>query len=51
MFDGRLAVSDYLSNGFLNPLNNFLFNSNAGLLFADSASGDVLQSVAESISY
>jgi predicted pyridoxine 5'-phosphate oxidase superfamily flavin-nucleotide-binding protein len=41
--DGALVVPDYAGNGFLNTLGNLMVNPRAGLLFADFASGDLLQ--------
>jgi uncharacterized protein len=41
--DGALVVPDYAGNGFFNTLGNLMVNPRAGLLFADFASGDLLQ--------
>lgn len=41
--DGSLTVPDYSGNAFFNTLGNFVVNPRAGLVFADPASGDVLQ--------
>ena len=41
--DGALVIPDYAGNGFFNTLGNLMVNPRAGLLFADFASGDLLQ--------
>lgn len=41
--DGSLTVPDYSGNAFFNTLGNFVVNPRAGLVFVDTASGDVLQ--------
>lgn len=41
--DGSLVMPDYSGNAFFNTLGNFVLNPRAGLVFADFASGDVLQ--------
>jgi hypothetical protein len=41
--DGVLTIPDFAGNLFFNTLGNFLVNPKAGLLFADFATGDLLQ--------
>ncbi|HWK46706.1 MAG TPA: pyridoxamine 5'-phosphate oxidase family protein [Stellaceae bacterium] len=41
--DGTLTVPDYSGNLFFNTLGNLLVNPQAGLLFPDFATGDLLQ--------
>lgn len=41
--DGTLVIPDYAGNRFFNTLGNLLATPRAGLLFADFASGDLLQ--------
>jgi ferredoxin-NADP reductase/predicted pyridoxine 5'-phosphate oxidase superfamily flavin-nucleotide-binding protein len=41
--DGVLTVPDFAGNLFFNTLGNFLVNPKAGLVFADFATGDLLQ--------
>lgn len=41
--DGTLTIPDFDGNLFFNTLGNILLNGRAGLLFADYASGDMLQ--------
>ncbi|MFZ5666474.1 MAG: pyridoxamine 5'-phosphate oxidase family protein [Pseudomonadota bacterium] len=41
--DGTLTIPDFAGNLHFNTLGNFLVNPRAGLIFADFATGDVLQ--------
>ena len=41
--DGTLTIPDFAGNLHFNTLGNFLLNPRAGLLFADFATGDILQ--------
>lgn len=41
--DGVLTIPDFAGNLFFNTLGNFLVNPKAGLVFADFATGDLLQ--------
>ncbi len=41
--DGVLTIPDFTGNQFFNTLGNLLINPKAGLVFADFATGDLLQ--------
>ncbi|SDC85945.1 hypothetical protein SAMN05216345_104198 [Cupriavidus sp. YR651] len=41
--DGGLTIPDFAGNLFFNTLGNFMVNPTAGLVFADYATGDLLQ--------
>jgi ferredoxin-NADP reductase/predicted pyridoxine 5'-phosphate oxidase superfamily flavin-nucleotide-binding protein len=41
--DGGLTIPDFAGNLFFNTLGNILLNNKAGLVFADFATGDLLQ--------
>ncbi|KAK0358316.1 hypothetical protein LTR94_035916, partial [Friedmanniomyces endolithicus] len=41
--DGLLTIPDFDGNLFFNTLGNILSNGKAGLLFADFATGDMVQ--------
>lgn len=41
--EGALTIPDFTGNHFFNTLGNFALNPKAGLVFADFASGDLLQ--------
>ena len=41
--DGVLSIPDFSGNLFFNTLGNFLLNPRAGMVFVDSATGDLLQ--------
>lgn len=45
--DGKLTIPDFNGNLFFSTLGNLLLNRQAGLLFVDFASGDVLQMTGE----
>lgn len=45
--DGLLTIPDFDGNLFFNTLGNILLNGRAGLLFADFATGDMLQLAGE----
>lgn len=40
--DGRLAVPDFVGNGFFNTLGNLQLDARCGLLFVDFATGELL---------
>lgn len=41
--DGVLTIPDFAGNRFFNTLGNLMVNPRAGLVFADFATGDLLQ--------
>ncbi|MGO4330103.1 pyridoxamine 5'-phosphate oxidase family protein [Cupriavidus sp. 2TAF22] len=41
--DGGMTIPDFSGNLFFNTLGNFLLNARAGLVFADFATGELLQ--------